>query len=128
MNRITATWWNTRCFRKMDDHPVHTIPNHHPTKMKVLPKTFVQIILAAKWFVRLSNTSPNQHRRPLPSLLSLSFFYDCQPSMPVDLCCQPIYCYGTLIRCTITENGLYCTVQYYSCTRITTLCDFSLPL
>ena len=33
-------------------------PNHHPTKMDVLPKTFVQIILAAKWLVRLSSTSP----------------------------------------------------------------------
>ena len=30
-----------------DDHLVHTIPNHHPTKMDVLPKTLVQIILAA---------------------------------------------------------------------------------
>ena len=27
------------CFgKKMDDHPVNTIPNHHPTKMDVLPK------------------------------------------------------------------------------------------
>ena len=33
----------------MDDHPVHTIPNHHPIKMDVLPKTVVEIILAAKW-------------------------------------------------------------------------------
>ena len=28
-------------------NPVHTIPNHHPTKMDVLLKTFVQIIPAA---------------------------------------------------------------------------------
>ena len=32
---------------KMDDHLDHTLPSHQPTKMDVLPKTFVQIILAA---------------------------------------------------------------------------------
>ena len=31
----------------MDDHLVHTIPNHHPTKMDNLPKTFLHVILAA---------------------------------------------------------------------------------
>ena len=30
----------------MDDPPVHTKQNHHPTKMNVLPKAFLQIILA----------------------------------------------------------------------------------
>ena len=74
MNRITATWRNG-CFGKMDDHPVHTIPNRHPTKMDVLPKTIVQIILGAKWLVRHSNASPIQQRRPLSPLLSLSFCY-----------------------------------------------------
>ena len=44
-------------------------PNHHAPKKDVLPKTFLQIILAAKWLVRHSSTSPNQQRRPLPSLL-----------------------------------------------------------
>ena len=44
--------------KKMDDHLVHTTPNHHPTKMDVHPKTFLPIILTAKWFVRHSNTSP----------------------------------------------------------------------
>ena len=57
MNRITATW-RSGCLNKMDDHLVHTTPNHHPTKMDVHPKTFLPIILAAKWFVRHSNTSP----------------------------------------------------------------------
>ena len=33
----------------MDDPLVHTIPNQNPTKMDVLPKCFVQIILAAKY-------------------------------------------------------------------------------
>ena len=50
----------------MDDHLVH------PTKLDFLPKTFVQIILAAKWIVRHSSTSLKQQRRPLPFLLSLS--------------------------------------------------------
>ncbi len=35
--------------KKMDDHQVHATPNHHPTKMDVLPKTFLQINLAAKY-------------------------------------------------------------------------------
>ena len=30
----------------MDDPQVHTTPNHQPSKMDVLPKTFLQIILA----------------------------------------------------------------------------------
>ena len=48
----------------------HNKPSPY-TKMDVLPKTFVQIILAANWLVRHSITSPKQQRRP--SLLSLSF-------------------------------------------------------
>ena len=31
-------------------HAVHTSPNHHPPKMDVLTKTFLLIILAAKWY------------------------------------------------------------------------------
>ena len=61
--------------KKMYVHPVHTKPNHHPTKMDVLLKTFVQNILAAGWLVRHSSTSAKQKRRPLPSLLSVFFFY-----------------------------------------------------
>ena len=56
----------------MDDPPVHTKQNHHPTKMNVLPKAFLQIILAGLCGIQVR--SPNQQRRPLPSLLSLSFF------------------------------------------------------
>ena len=62
----------------MQDHPVLTIPNHHPTKMDVLPTNFVQNILAAKWLVRNSSTSPKQQWQPLPSLLSLSVFHACK--------------------------------------------------
>ena len=52
----------------MNDHLVTTIPNHHLTKIDVLPKTFVQIILAAKWLGRHSSTytSSNKQQRPLP--------------------------------------------------------------
>ena len=71
MNRITATWRN-ECFERMDDQQAHTTLNHHPPKMDVLQKTFLQIILAAKWLVRHSRTSPKHQRRPLPSLLPVS--------------------------------------------------------
>ena len=48
-------------FRKTDVLPV-----------PVLPKTVLQVILAAKWLVRHSGLSPKQQRRPLRSLLSNS--------------------------------------------------------
>ena len=43
---------------QLSDLPVHTPPNHHDLKMDVLPKTFLQIILAANWLIRYSNMSP----------------------------------------------------------------------
>ena len=43
--------WRNGCFGKWDDHPVPTPPNYHPPKMDVLPKSFLQIILASKWQV-----------------------------------------------------------------------------
>ena len=55
---------------QLDDLPVYTIPNQHPPKMDVLPKTFLHSSL------RHSSTSPKQQRRPLPSLLYESFFYE----------------------------------------------------
>ena len=67
INRRTDAW-QYGGLRKMDDHLVHTTPNHHPPKMDVLPKTFLQIILAANWLVQHSILSPKQQRRPLPSL------------------------------------------------------------
>ena len=66
--------WNG-CFGKMDDHPDHTTPNHHPPKMDGLPKTFLKIILAAKCLVRHSSTCPNQQRWHLPVSLFLILFY-----------------------------------------------------
>ena len=46
MNRRTDTWQNG-CFSKMDDDLVNITQNHHPLKVDVLPKMFLQIILAA---------------------------------------------------------------------------------
>ena len=67
--------WQNGCFRKIDGHLVYTTPNHHPSKIDVLPKTFLQIIHAAKWLRRhgRTRTSPKQPRRLLPSILSVSF-------------------------------------------------------
>ena len=64
MNRIKATWRNG-CLEKLDDHPLHTIPNHAPSYQNgCSPKHFCPI------------TSPKEQRRPLPSLLLYtSFFY-----------------------------------------------------
>ena len=54
------TWQSTVVAAEhLDDLPVLTIPNHHPSKMDVLLKTFLQIIRAAKWPVRHSSTSQN---------------------------------------------------------------------
>ena len=47
---------------------LNTTPNPQPSKVVVLPKTFLQFILATQWFVRHSSLSLNQQRRPLPSL------------------------------------------------------------
>ena len=57
----------------MDDNPVRTTPNHHPPKLDVLQKKFLQIILTTKWLVRHSSSPPNLKRRPLHSLLSDSY-------------------------------------------------------
>ena len=35
--------WRNGCFGKMDDHLVHTIPNHHQLKMDVFSKSFTSI-------------------------------------------------------------------------------------
>ena len=69
---IKMDTWQNGGLRKMDNLPVHNTPNPHPPKMDVLPKAFLQIILAAKWLVQHSSTFPKQQRRPFPSLLSVS--------------------------------------------------------
>ena len=47
------------------------IPTHHPTKMDVLPKTVVQIILAAEWLVRFHVQHPPNNSHNLCLLLCL---------------------------------------------------------
>ena len=58
-------WIKENILGRMDalkkDHPVHTTPNQ--TKLDVFPKTFLQVILGAKWIVWHS----------IPSLLSDSY-------------------------------------------------------
>ena len=71
--------------------------------MDVLPKTFVQLILAAKWLVRHSSTSPKQQWRPLHSLLSISFFYVCR--IPVPVYCM--YSIKTLFTTSVVWRGIY---------------------
>ena len=44
-------------FRKMDDYPVYTTPDHHPPEMDVLPKTFLQIIIAANGLEAFNNVT-----------------------------------------------------------------------
>ena len=64
------------CFGKMDDHPVHTTPSHHPPKMDVPPKIFLQSSLS-------QNSSCANQVRPqtsyddlfLPFCLILTVFY-----------------------------------------------------
>ena len=69
-NGVTATWWN-ECF----GHPVHTIPNIHPTKIDVLPKTLVQIILAASAIFKYV---PQPTATNFAFSFPLSFFYELQ--------------------------------------------------
>ena len=49
--------WRNGCFGKMDDLPDNTTPTHNPPKMDILPKSCLQIILAAKWLVWHSSNS-----------------------------------------------------------------------
>ena len=90
-NRKTDTW-QSGCFRKqMIIASQHNKPPPFQKKMNVLPKTFVQIILAANWLVWHSIPSPKQQRRPLPSLLSVSSSMGYLPTLfPV---IQSIYSY-----------------------------------
>ena len=56
---------------------IQTTPNHHPPKTNSLPKIFFKSFLLLNWLVLHSSTSPSQQRRPLPSLLYVSFLYGC---------------------------------------------------
>ena len=73
MNIRTDTWRN-ECFRKMDADPVHNTPNRLPPRMDVLPKTFLQIILADKWLGRQVRP-PNSMQQTTSSISSVFFFF-----------------------------------------------------
>ena len=76
--------------------------NHDPTKMDVLPKSFVQIILDAKWLVRYSSKSLyQQQRRPLPSLLSLSLSTVIQRNIGESY----IFCKSLILFCVHNVHG-----------------------
>ena len=62
--------FSTRMNRRMDDDLVHTKLNHHPTKMDILPKTFIQIIPAATYRY----------------MAGAAFKYVCPPNSSDDLC------------------------------------------
>ena len=74
MNIITATLDALKKGLIIRFTPSHAPPGTLPTWM-FSKKKFLQIILAAKWLVRHSSTSPNQLRQHLSSLLHFSFFY-----------------------------------------------------
>ena len=65
----------------MDHHPFHPTQNHYSPKMDVLPKKFLQIILAAKWLVRHSSTSPK------PEATTFAGIDPCCMSVNI-LCCK----------------------------------------
>ena len=66
----------------MDDYPVHSIPSHHYPKIDVLPKSFLQIIIAAEWLVRHSSSSPI-HTTFAFSFVFIQFFYGIQVHLQV---------------------------------------------
>ena len=107
-NRRTDTWRNGAS-KKMDYHLVHTKPP--PPKMDVIPKTFLQIILAATWLVWHSSTSPKPHDNLcltvcLILLLCLQLYVGkgrhysshCVLQMSLTLCLNPIY---LMLTCSI---------------------------
>ena len=62
---------------KMEDLPDHTTPNHHPPKLDVFPKCFLQIILMLVLLVWYSSMSHKQQGQLLPYPLSYSSFMIC---------------------------------------------------
>ena len=74
MNRILDTG-RIGCYEEKKLSWVHTIPNHHPPKRDVLPITFLQIILAAKWLLHPPTSSYN--RCPSYSLIDTLYFNSC---------------------------------------------------
>ena len=97
MNRRTYAWQNG-CFKL-----VHPTPNHHPPNLYVLPKSFLQNILAAYWLVWHSIPS-KQQRRPLSSVCL--FFCMCK-------CKERSLCWSTNYPILI----IYAVLVYEICTK-----------
>ena len=74
--------FSTRMNRRMDDDLVHTKLNHHPTKMDILPKTFIQIILTATCRYMASAAFKYVPQSAVTTFAFFSvccFFYGCIP-------------------------------------------------
>ena len=71
---LQKNWWSS------GSHPTKPPPSQNGCS----PKTFLQMILDAKWLVQHSGTSPKQQQWPLPSLLSDSFFQIYSPPTPLE--------------------------------------------
>ena len=107
---------------QLDDLLVYTIPNQHPPKMDVLPNIFSSNHpLSAKWLVRHSSTSPQQQRRPLPSLMYKSFFY---ASDAVSF--APLYREKYEMESIQTSSGHkpYLIITIYQCILYRSFCVF----
>ena len=75
MNRGTDTWRNG-CFGNIDDPPVHPTPNHLPPKICRCSLTNISSNhpFPVNGYYNIQVCPPNQQRRPLPSLLSDTFY------------------------------------------------------
>ena len=93
-------------FRKMDDNLVHTTPNHHTPNMDVFPKTFLQIILAAKWLQCGIQVRPPNSNDDLCFLFCLFLLTACLSTPPVDRC--PIGWIGSSQRWFYDPNSRGC--------------------
>ena len=75
MNRGTDTWRNG-CFGNIDDPPVHPTPNHLPPKICRCSLTNISSNhpFPLNGYYSIQVCPPNQQRRPLPFLLSDTFY------------------------------------------------------
>ena len=99
-NGYLAEWvlWNI-------DHPVHTIPIHHPTQMDVLPKTLFKLswllqfmVSAAFKYVPQPTETTFAFSSVFFSLLSLSFFCGTESKFLVNRTAYKIQSFSILRR------------------------------
>ena len=105
MNRMTATW-RSGCFEEKKMIFRFTLPNCHSTKMAVIPKTFVQIILAAKWLVR--------HSSMFLQTTAMIFAFS---SVFILLLCLLLSPDPELYKVESPDNNIQCTVNILVCTH-----------